>query len=405
MENYSMMKKLVFCLSLFLAFLPSAGFADLADYNIYYINGMGNSQLDAMRSRKLLHDLVLPDISDSRVQYLYQSNTGLFETMIERVRQQALLDHQRDIYKRYWRCVFEPSPDICNSVDPLAPSMHQLVIDTLGTLDENAYVQNRWLQAMVGVVRTAYNNGRKSLLVAHSQGNLYANQVVNYLQSTDPAIAACVNIVGVASPATYVAKSGPYETRNDDLAINGARLWWPWGASILPATWNGMGTSPTGDSSGHRFIESYLNPVDLRSRIRGHIDLQTMTDSSCSICQTHTYRFTRNTPIQTWDFGPKQRKIRFIARIPYEGGVSGVSYKHGGTGNYVQLAQTPADGYSTGAACSYPGTYTYTFDYDPVTWQTTKLEVGGGLCGYATDRIDICIACVDPITNRSACDP
>lgn len=211
-----MMKKLAFFLSLLLAFLPTEGFGALTDYTFYFINGMDNEPITAKTSRDSLHALVLPDVPDSSVRNLYQSNNGSLLVMTERVRQMAIAENSRETFKRYWRCYAELTPDKCSSTDPLASDMRQMILDTLGAYSETAYVQNPQLQAMVSAVTNNYNNGMKSLLVAHSQGNFYANQIVNFLQLSAPNVAACVNVVSVASPATYVAKGGPYTTRQDD---------------------------------------------------------------------------------------------------------------------------------------------------------------------------------------------
>lgn len=283
------MKKLLFCVSLFLTFLSSASLGALSDYNIYFINGINASLPQAKESRDKLRNLVLPDVPDGNVQTLYQNNDRAWGEMIEVVRQQASADNERHRYKVFWKCVNDPSPETCDPGSPPSKSLRRVISRTLAKYDEAAYVQNPQLQAMVGVLRDNYYNKRKkALLVSHSQGNFYANQVVNYLQSFDPAVAACVEVVGVASPATYVAKSGPYDTRSDDDVINAARADFPWGGSILPATWAPPFPAPAyPDPSHHTFVASYLGPGALRQRIRNNIVLQTASaaDSACVLPQ------------------------------------------------------------------------------------------------------------------------
>ena len=238
-----MMKKLAFFLTFLLALLPFESFGALTDYNVYFINGIDNTRNQADTSRQKLRELVVPEVPDSSVQTLYQSNIGSLRTMIDRVRQMAIAENSRETFKRYWRCYAELTPDKCSSTDPLASDMRQMILDTLGAYSETAYVQNPQLQAMVSAVTNNYNNGKKSLLVAHSQGNFYANQVVNFLQAAAPNVAACTNVVGVASPATYVAKNGPYKTRYNDIVIAAAGLTFPY---VLPANYAG---SATGDAT------------------------------------------------------------------------------------------------------------------------------------------------------------
>ncbi len=64
---------------------------------------------------------------------------------------------------------------------------------------------------------------RKLVLVGHSQGTFYANEVYNYLiKHGEPKSA--VGVYLVASPASYVAGGGKYLTSSNDLVINAARL-------------------------------------------------------------------------------------------------------------------------------------------------------------------------------------
>lgn len=59
------------------------------------------------------------------------------------------------------------------------------------------------------------------LLVAHSQGNFYANALVDSLGTKvkAPQSSATIKLMGVANPASYVAGSGPYVTLTTDSVI------------------------------------------------------------------------------------------------------------------------------------------------------------------------------------------
>jgi hypothetical protein len=247
------------CLLLTLMLVPSAYCAD-GETTYFFINGMNVAPDEAPRLRQRLQTRVLLDVPSGDVKNLYQDNDAAFSTMIDRVRAQGNADSQRELFKNFWKWLDDLS---------LAPSSFR---QQLATLDEAAYVQSAWLQPMVAALRdNYYNKRRKAVVVAHSQGNFYANQLVNYLRSFDPAVAACVTVVGVATPATYVANSGSYETRSDDTVINLARVDFPWGRSILPPTWSPTGPDLVPDPSGHTLIGSYLGPNSLSQRIRNDV--------------------------------------------------------------------------------------------------------------------------------------
>ena len=89
-----MVRKFVFLVSLLLSF-SSPSFGELDDFTVYFINGIKASPDEADKSRKKLHDLVLPDIPNNSVLALYQNNTGALRKMIETVRIQASLDNER----------------------------------------------------------------------------------------------------------------------------------------------------------------------------------------------------------------------------------------------------------------------------------------------------------------------
>ena len=64
---------------------------------------------------------------------------------------------------------------------------------------------------------------RKLLLLGHSQGSFYANDIYNYLlEHGEPK--AAVGVYQVGSPASFVAGGGKYLTSSNDSIINAARL-------------------------------------------------------------------------------------------------------------------------------------------------------------------------------------
>lgn len=86
----------------------------------------------------------------------------------------------------------------------------------------------------------SFNNKHNVLLIAHSQGNLFANKMYELLTDKEKEKFA---MVSVATPAGTVAKGGGYTTLHDDWVIKG-----------IPNS-----LSSNADGSGHSFVESYLN--------------------------------------------------------------------------------------------------------------------------------------------------
>ena len=66
--------------------------------------------------------------------------------------------------------------------------------------------------------------GKRVVVVAHSQGNLYANDAIDAVAETTPEGGASIAVVGVATPAARIAgdRSG-HVTAKDDVVINALR--------------------------------------------------------------------------------------------------------------------------------------------------------------------------------------
>ena len=96
-------------------------------------------------------------------------------------------------------------------------------------------------------------SGRKLVMVAHSQGNLFVNQAYDYVQ---PQIGSnLVKVVHIA-PASPTLR-GKWELANIDLVINGLRL--RNGFATVPDA-NLSLQSYNNDPSGHFLIGTYLDP-------------------------------------------------------------------------------------------------------------------------------------------------
>ncbi|HEY4211167.1 MAG TPA: hypothetical protein VGM84_06785 [Steroidobacteraceae bacterium] len=96
-------------------------------------------------------------------------------------------------------------------------------------------------------------SGRKLVMVAHSQGNLFVNQAYDYVQ---PQIGSnLVKVVHIA-PASPTLR-GPWELADIDLVINGLRL--RNGAAKVPDV-NLYLQSFNNDPTGHTLVGTYLDP-------------------------------------------------------------------------------------------------------------------------------------------------
>ncbi len=114
---------------------------------------------------------------------------------------------------------------------------------------------------------------QKVLLVAHSQGNFYANNFYQKVAGKDNGIPfQSIGVYGVASPASFVAGGGRYLTSNTDNVINSFRNF---AGDILPANVS-IKLDPNDKSfeRGHSFSEVYIPTEGIRivSDIQNSLD-------------------------------------------------------------------------------------------------------------------------------------
>lgn len=111
--------------------------------------------------------------------------------------------------------------------------------------------------------------GQRVIVVAHSQGNLFANQNVSNVIAENGDWSASIGIVGVATPANETVNGGAYVTAHDDAIIDGLRNTHNVLASNIE---NDIGIfDDPRDLSNHYFVQSYM---DTRLPSRANIDGQ-----------------------------------------------------------------------------------------------------------------------------------
>ena len=109
--------------------------------------------------------------------------------------------------------------------------------------------------------------GARVIIVAHSQGNLFANEAVAQVSVAQEERARSIAAIGVATPASRRANTQSfYVTARDDIVINGWReVLRRGGMGVLGGNVNNAGGANVRDSWNHSFQTSYFHS-DLRSR-------------------------------------------------------------------------------------------------------------------------------------------
>jgi hypothetical protein len=165
----------------------------------------------------------------------HNPSMGLLADLLETFVQNT----QTDI-SQFWRYLA--------ALDPIPGEFTDLLIETSNKIDASILNANPSVQDHVEKYNKALSEGNKVVVVAHSQGNLYAN--IAHLGIT-PQDNGGFGIVSVANPDSFVAGSGPYTTIEEDLIIASVP-----GAS--PANLDNFFGVNLGDLSGHTFANSYM---------------------------------------------------------------------------------------------------------------------------------------------------
>jgi hypothetical protein len=108
-------------------------------------------------------------------------------------------------------------------------------------------------------------SGKKVVLVAHSQGNFYANNAYIYIKSNYPQYTNSIGIVMAASPASINASGGPHTNNGLDKVLWAVKSSYP----ILSYTEDYSAVNPT-EFLNHSFNHVYLEKWG-ESRIKPQI--------------------------------------------------------------------------------------------------------------------------------------
>ena len=239
---FYVMALLVFLLTGFQINECEASYCDLKTF-IFFGNGMFNEQSDATTSKDTLAVRLrsIGNLSDDEwaFELSYNHDEGVYSLF--EVYRQSMGDQAASFWR--WLGSSEVAPDWFQSAAQEIAASYDLA-EALIDDDLRRHVQR---------YESLLMEGNRVLVVAHSQGNLYANSAYANLAAGGRISMDAFGIVSVATPASHVAGNGPYFTLMYDLVISTVQMALP---GTLPG--NVVNTVSDRDWAHHSFIDSYL---------------------------------------------------------------------------------------------------------------------------------------------------
>jgi hypothetical protein len=238
---------------------------------IYFVNGVWNTEDGAQEGKKALESVYGQYLADrySLEKFEFKLSYNYHQSEWEDLKEvfwQKMKEAQYDddfIYNQFVSLL----RGAVNPIDKILLIIRDCINVFAIDADTEAFEQNN-LNEMISDYLNDIAEDKRLILIAHSQGNLYANQSVRILREQTPNWAQYIKMIGVASPSAVT--NDPYITACDDYIIGKLRDHSH--SNVLDCN---IDNKPNGvdfrDWANHELIRSYL---DKRLLSKGLIDYE-----------------------------------------------------------------------------------------------------------------------------------
>jgi hypothetical protein len=240
-------------------------------YVIGYMNGLSTDPIGAQDGLDALSVIYAAQYSNQPVSYtlFYAPTDGLMQDVVNAFAQRV--ESSPGLTDR-WELIWDTLDGGGGAISDLAiaenPSLNSLVSDLKTTFLNGLSINvknlnsNKEFQPAVdqfaSALTTYYTQQKKTLVVAHSQGNVYLNAAYDAVK---PQLKAdSLRTVQVATPtATVRDPQGRYVTSTTDLVIQALALTL---GNVEPANTDGpiLAALSSDTGYGHKFVDIYMNP-------------------------------------------------------------------------------------------------------------------------------------------------
>lgn len=232
------------------------------DTSIFFGNGILTTEEAAISNLRSLRGLLISEINDPELESqltfdIAYNHSGLddgqgtIRSAIEDLLEAGIQIEGLDLVQ-HWRAVSGIAQE---TSETFTDALVQIVSEGLADIAENIVLaQNPAVQEHIDKYNQLLGECKRVVVVAHSQGNLYAN-VANL--GIEPTLADGFGIVSVANPDNMVGNgTEPYTTLYKDLVIAAVELLYN---SANPNVRNYGVLEIPDPFHGHDFVENYLD--------------------------------------------------------------------------------------------------------------------------------------------------
>lgn len=228
---------------------------------VYYVNGMNNESWEIISGKNRLETLLG---GSPRYRFGYSTNTmePALEQSLEVFRQRV---SEKQDSRQFWQWIVNPKEAGLNALQRL---WFDLFIKNAANIEYN---KDPELRTMIDEYIQDLRSGKKVILVAHSQGNFYANNAYAYIVQRFPQYRDSIGIVAVGTPSGRVQDGGNHSNNEYDVVLYGL-VRNIGGFPVLGHTFRYDEPDSFGDFNAllnHNFIKTYIKKdgANIRSYI------------------------------------------------------------------------------------------------------------------------------------------
>lgn len=221
---------------------------------IVFGNGILETERDADNAKYRIRNLLRATLTQEefgRVGFAvaYNHSRGLLQDLYESLKQRIGTDNA---VASFWRWL--------GGIELLPDAVQEEFLRVATSFDFSKSVGADDLSDHLALYRAKTLEGKKVIVVSHSQGNFFVNAAHATLYGgSDPLSTKSFGIVSVANPASFVAGGGPHTTLLEDGVIAAIRAITPFGVPppLAPNLTNILSGAATSDWRGHSFLGEY----------------------------------------------------------------------------------------------------------------------------------------------------